>query len=827
VILHTLWGGRVNRPFGLALQAAWEEKYRYHLEIIENNDCLLLMLPHGFSGRELFALVTPENLERHLRASLEQSGFFGAKFRENAGRALLLPRSDFKRRLPLWLNRLRSKKLMDAVMRYQDFPILLETWRTCLQDEFDLQTLGRLLDEVRSGWIRVSEVTTRAASPFAEGLIWKQTNTYMYQDDSPLGARISGLSRDLLKEVIFSASLRPRIPRSLIESLEAKLQRTAPGYAPRSAGDLLDWVKERFFIPMPEWQALLAAMERDHEVPAMETMEPVRNKILSVLLPGASIRLVCALENLGRTMRAFSMMPDKLDVRDAVAEGPAAVRTREKGLVTGEMETLRYEIFLQWLSFYGPLRRDFIREVLGIDDAALDAVLAEPAEDGELVIDLLSESAVEQEICDRENLEILLRMARRLRQPSFRALEIGKLPLFLASWQGLVRQGNTLEDLQNRMDQLFGWPASAQAWEEQILPARLAPYYPSWLDTLMQSSGLAWIGCGERKITFSFAEDLELFLDRKRGGGEKIREELFRFFPGTAGRYHLLDLARHSGSDSRSASRRLWYLAWKGLVTNDSLAALRLEILADFQPESLKTEQHRRPFRTGPGRWTTMRPFPGNWYVLGPEGPEGDPVDEAELVKDRARQLFRRYGILFRELLAYELPPLRWAAVFRALRLMELSGEILSGHFFEGIPGVQFISHEAFRFLGEPLSDEPAYWLNAADPASLCGVRLESLKGLFPSRLPSTHLVCRGSRTVLVSRRNGKELNISVPPDDPGIRECFSFFKVLLGREFNPEKVISLETVNGKPVLESEYLGPLKEFGFRTGYKGLELEKRY
>ncbi|MGC1404559.1 MAG: helicase-related protein, partial [Thermodesulfobacteriota bacterium] len=151
VILHTLWGGKINRPFSLALQAAWEERYRTHLEIIENNDCILLMLPHDFSAEDVLNLVTPENLERLLRQTLEKTAFFGAKFRENAGRALLLPRSDFKKRLPLWLNRLRSKKLMDAVMTYPDFPILLETWRTCLQDEFDLENLKRLLEEIRSG----------------------------------------------------------------------------------------------------------------------------------------------------------------------------------------------------------------------------------------------------------------------------------------------------------------------------------------------------------------------------------------------------------------------------------------------------------------------------------------------------------------------------------------------------------------------------------------------------------------------------------------------------------------------------------------------------
>ncbi len=205
----------------------------------------------------------------------------------------------------------------------------------------------------------------------------------------------------------------------------------------------------------------------------------------------------------------------------------------------------------------------------------------------------------------------------------------------------------------------------------------------------------------------------------------------------------------------------------------------------------------------------------------------GDSIDEAELVKDRVRQLFRRYGILFRELVAYELPPLQWSAIFKALRLMELSGEILSGYFFEGIPGLQFISHEAFRFLNEPMPDDRVYWMNAIDPASLAGIRLDSLKGVNPSRIPSTHLVYRGKKRVVTSRRNGSILTFHVPPDDPRIPDYLSFFKVLLAREFNPEKLVAVETVNGKPAAGSAYARPLKEFGFSGGYKGLELAKRY
>jgi ATP-dependent Lhr-like helicase len=656
VILHTLWGGRVNRPFSLALQAAWEEKHRTHLEVIQNNDAIMLMLPHEFSGEDCLSLVTPENLEKLLRASLEKSGFFGARFRENAGRALLLPRSDFKKRLPLWLNRLRSKKLMDAVLAYPDFPVLLETWRTCLQDEFDLESLRLLLEELRTGRIRLTETTTSAASPFAEGLIWKQTNTYMYADDSPLSGRASRLSQDLLKEVLFSASLRPRIPENLIEALQAKLQRTAPGYAPRSADDLLDWTKERMLIAWPEWQALLSAMERDHGLPAEEALMPVKDKILSLRLPGASIRTVCALENIFRVARAFSTNPENLDARDVITGKPCRKKAfgvrqdlpenSDPQMQGDQGDRMAADILLQWLSFYGPVRRSTVREVLGLDEMALDDLLAGLVEDEALLYDLLTEQALEPEICDRENLEILLRMVRRSRQPVFKALSPGHLALFLGAWQGLAAPGEAVDDLKDRLDQLFGYPATAEAWEKQILPARVSPYFLSWLDSLLQMSGLAWFGCGKKRISLAFGDDLELFLSRdSRSADHGTQEhELSRLFPRKIGRYSLSDIVRSSNGDTRSVTKKLWDLVWQGRVSNDTFTALRQGILTRFAPMGLRPEL-RRSLRAGYNRWGEARPLPGNWYVLETDSMERDAVDEAELVKDRVRQLLKRYGI--------------------------------------------------------------------------------------------------------------------------------------------------------------------------------------
>jgi ATP-dependent Lhr-like helicase len=216
-------------------------------------------------------------------------------------------------------------------------------------------------------------------------------------------------------------------------------------------------------------------------------------------------------------------------------------------------------------------------------------------------------------------------------------------------------------------------------------------------------------------------------------------------------------------------------------------------------------------------------------------GPAADPVDEEERIKDRVRQLFERWGVLFRELLETELPPLRWSKIFRTLRIMELSGEALGGRFFDGVDGLQFASPKAYRLLlgmaekggsGGCAADVPVYWMNACDPASLCGVGIERLPARLPARLPSTHLVYRGEELVLVSKKKGRELRFYVEPECPAIPLFLAFFRNFLEREFQPAGQVRVEVINGVEARQSPYAGVLAAFGFQRSYKGLCLERR-
>jgi ATP-dependent Lhr-like helicase len=261
-------------------------------------------------------------------------------------------------------------------------------------------------------------------------------------------------------------------------------------------------------------------------------------------------------------------------------------------------------------------------------------------------------------------------------------------------------------------------------------------------------------------------------------------------------------------------------------VTSDSFRTLRKGVMTGFSAQTFSDEARLTSRRSGFNRWKISRPLEGHWLRIDPLPQERDLLENEELVKDRIRQLLKRYGVLFRDILVNELPPLQWRGVFRSLRLMELSGEVLSGYFFDGLSGPQFISHEAFRMLQEPLPKDVVFWINASDPASPCGLGLTALSGL-PSRIASTYLVYRGDRMVMISKRSGKHLDIMAQPGDEHLAEYFALFKDLLTREFNPLQKITVETINGEPALKSPYAESLRKFGFRSARNVLELWKEY
>jgi ATP-dependent Lhr-like helicase len=609
----------------------------------------------------------------------------------------------------------------------------------------------------------------------------------------------------------------------------------------------VDWVMERITIPKGEWEDLLEAMKRDHEADP-NSFVGLEDRLIQLLSPEAKEPLVVAREMVARIIHTLYGSGKSVRVQSlAGVPLPEAHRPPE-----GEREegNALDDLIWQWLQFYGPVTIDFIRKTLGIESERLQLIMEDLLDSQKIIQGQLVTDGAPEEVCDSENFERLLRLIRVEAAPAFEPLGIEWLPLFFADYQGITKPRDGIDGLYRSMEQLLCYPAEAQTWESEIFPARLHPYDPSWLDTMMQEGEVLWIGSEGHRVTFCFESDLDLLQEETEEAELELDEEdpirsisgsspvlPADLFPDLAGRYDFSTLLRLSESKSEELAKRLWEEVWKGKVTNDTFISLRRALMNRFRipvrGSDHLTKLHRSESRLRRLSLAERKegPFyqfyPGNWYTVPRPDLSNDLLETEERRKDRARLLLDRYGILFRELLQREWPTLRWSNVFRALRIMELSGEVMAGMFFHGIPGPQFISHRAFRHLQRKVPEDVIFWINATDPASLCGIQLDSVRGMLPARVATTHLVYQGNKLIVVSKRNGKDLTFNVPADDPRLPEYMGSLRHLLTRKFQPIKRVSIETINGEKATQSPYLPSLRtSFEVAVDYKNVTLYRK-
>lgn len=781
VIVHAPWGGKSLRPWAMALEAAALQQSGQSWRVQVTDGCLGLTPPEGADVRDLLLSVTAERLEGLLRHQLGQTAYFGARFREAAGRALLVPRQNMARRMPLWLTRQRAKRLLQAVSSAGDFPIVAEAWRACLQDAFEMDALRERLDELATGEIEVHVAHTAAPSPLAEGLVWSSTNEAMYDSDQP--AQGVPLSERVLREVARQDDVRPRFGATVVQEWTARLQRTRPGDAPEDAAELTDLVEARVLLPWPQWQALLEAMQREHGIDRSALQQALHGRVVQVRLPGATLDGAATPSQHQRIMRALQGTAEAFDA-----------------------------MLLEALRSLGPVQPLELQQLWGLPLAVLDQRLDALCSAGHLIRARLLQGNETEQVCWIDNVERLLRSQRAARRPGVQAWPLAHLPLFLAETQGLCARGREPEGVQRAIEKLFGLGAPASAWEADILPARVAPYHTAWLDALLQTTDLLWFGTGPRELAFAPRSALPLYhLGAAAPPG---------LLPDAQAGYDFAGLQARSSLQARDLAEQLWRAAFDGAVTCDGFAAVRQAALLDFE---LPAAQDKAAQRMSRGL-QSGRLWPGTWRQLPTQTPS-EGIDAAELDKERVRQLVDRYGVLFREVLAHEPPLLQWRRLLPAMRVMELSGELLAGQFFLGVPGLQFTTPAVLRRLGKGHDKTTIYWMSAVDPASCCGIRLDALRAALPPRLPSTHLVFRGDRLLVVSRRGGSQLDLRAEPDDADLVPCLAVLRELVDRAFSPLRALSVETVNGIDALHTPYRKAFLDAGFEPDLARLVLRR--
>jgi ATP-dependent Lhr-like helicase len=406
----------------------------------------------------------------------------------------------------------------------------------------------------------------------------------------------------------------------------------------------------------------------------------------------------------------------------------------------------------------------------------------------------------EVHICDAANFEILLRFQRAARRAGIATRPLADLAGFLAQWQDFGTAWNEDRALA-AIERLAGHAAPVKVWLNDVLPARFGAFADSAFDALMARSGLQWLGTGTNAITLCYPEDVALL---RRSASPTPVAEQFRDPHARYSWHQLADAANNPGFDAA-----LWEAVWAGAVSTDALHTLRAGLASGFELPAF--DGSRRALRGRAAGW------PGNWMLNPTPEPEPDPLTALEDARERARRLVDRYGVVCREFVNREGAG---REIYRALRLMELAGEVVAGLFFEGLSGPQFASPRAIASLRRYQAPR-AHWVNATDCAAPCGLGID-LAGL-PHRRSGNYLAFVAGRLALAVENSGRRLQFHLDPDD----DALDLATAVLVHIARSERRFAVETINGEAARSSPYLDALDRVLVRTSdHRNLWFETR-
>jgi ATP-dependent Lhr-like helicase len=794
------WGGRVHAAWGLALAARIRDEHDLEADAIWSDDGIVVHLPDADEPPPSdMILIEPDELEDLVVGELSGSALFGSRFRENAARALLLPRAYPGKRTPLWQQRLKSQSLLEVARDFPRFPLVLETYRECLRDVLDLPALERLLRDLASRRISLVEVETTTASPFASSLLFDYVATYMYEGDTPNAERRAAalaLDRELLRELLGQDELRELIdPEALVE-VEDSLQHRAES-APARDRDALHQILRRVG-DLTEEECEERVAEGYSARSMLEKLEGERR--------AARVRVAGE--------ERWISAEDAALYRDALGVPPPS------GLPDSFLEPIADAMVVvarRYARTHGPFVTARLAERYGVDPAP---ALRDLERAGELVRGELLPGGTEREWCDPEVLRRVRRASLAHLRREVEAADQRELARFLPGWQNVDahRPGGAGPDrLREALVPLQGVALTPEVWERDVLPRRIGAYSPAWLDELCTGGELVWIGAGALgrsggRVALYFREDVRLAgpppanakLESPRGDAHDAIRELLEARP-----TFWVDLASELDLETEELHAALWDLAWAGEVTNDAFAPLRARRLSAVQ-RAHRTRGRRFARRRGgavqavQGRWSLTAPL---FEDAPPSGPR---------LRAQAELMLERYGIVTREVVLAEGVPGGFTTLYGELSNLEMLGTARRGYFVEGLGGAQFALPGAVERLRSLPDDEGRYLVLAAtDPANPYGAALSWPKrpgGRRPSRTPGAYVLLRDGEPRMFVERGGRGVLRLAELEDEEFAEALQVLAEAVANGRLPR--LAIERVDGEPVIGSGLEPTLIEAGF-------------
>jgi ATP-dependent Lhr-like helicase len=840
VCVLTPFGSRVHAPWAMAVTAKLRAAGGPDVETMWSEDGFVLRFPETEEAPAIEPiLLEPEEAAELVLRQLGSTALFAAKFRESAARALLLPRRRADGRTPLWQQRKRAYDLLSVASRYASFPILLEAYRECLRDVFDMPALMETLRLIGNRSLRVHTVDSRTPSPFASALLFSYVANYIYDGDAPLAERRAqalSIDQDQLRELLGDADLRELLDVPAIEETEEQLQCLVENYKARSMDGVHDLLLRLGDLTRAE---LLRRCVTEEVAESAGKLLRAR-RVLEVQIAGEK-RLI-AVEDAGRYRDAIGVpLPPGL---------PSAFLS--------DMPEAMVDLLRRYARTHGPFTTLEAAGRFGLPVESVEAVLQRLVQAGRVVEGGFRPGGVHREWCDEEVLRTIRRKSLARLRKEVEPVEQRTLARLFTRWQGVVQPRRGLDALLDVIENLQGAPLPASILETEILPARLKGYKTSDLDTLVAAGEVAWVGfepIGERdgRVGLYLAEKLpvlwpvssaaQLSAAQRSDGSTTDREEKIVEYLQGHGASFFQDLHDGVGGGYPGETlEALWGLVWKGLLTNDGMAALRAyceRTAASGSRKPSRKVHQQTGFRS---RRTTPPTAQGRWALNG----AAFAVDRAtsqratEWSHAMAQQLLARYGVVFRETAHAENLPGGFSAIYDVMKALEESGRIRRGYFAADLGATQFALPAAVDLLRSLRVQQSAdrmemLQLAATDPANPYGALLR-----WPAAPDAGSSLTRsvGARVILCDgalaaylRRGNPNLQVFLPEEEPqrsqvgrGLAE-FLVERVRDQEDAEGRAGMLIASVNGVAVAEHWMARSLLDAGFAAGAMGFNVRR--
>ena len=828
VCVLTPFGSRVHAPWCMAVSARLRAERGMEIESMWTDDGFVIRVPENEALLDSEALLpSAAELKDLVLRQLGSTSLFAAKFREAAGRALLLPRRRAGMRAPLWQQRKRSADLMAVAARYSSFPILLETYRECVRDVLDLTAAADVLKKIERGEIRVTTVESVKPSPFASSLLFSYIANYIYEGDAPLAERRAqalSIDQSQLEQILGSTDFRELLDKTAVEEVEAQLQSLEPEYQAKHADGVHDLLLKLGDLTADE---VLARCVSAAVAATLENLVSAR-RVLRIRIAG-DVRFI-PVEYAARYRDGLGtpLPPGLADIFLEPVADP----------LTG--------IFRRYARTRGPFTRADAAARYGLSVEETDARLRALHGEGKLLEGEFRPGGTQMEWCDPEVLQQIRRKTLAKLRREVVPAEQHVFARLLGRWQGVTAPRRGADALLDAIEILQGAELIASELEREILPVRVKNYQPADLDSLLAAGEVIWIGkepVGRRdgRVTLYLAESLGRltapdFFDKLPEGLSEQAGRILDYLRQEGASFQIAIHQGIGGGFPNDTADALWELAWAGLVTNDTLNPLRALISRKDSDDRRSQKNYapagspgfslrsrtRRGDRVGQGRWSLVQ----RMMTL---------ATPAEWTLGVAQQMLVRNGIVMRETGAAENVRGGYAAVYPALKTMEESGWVRRGMFVAGMGAAQFATPAAvdlLRSLRHPTDRPEAVHLAASDPANPYGSLLPWVEGGVEhtmSRAAGASVILVNGRLTAFLRRRNPAIRSMLPEDEPDRSQVAravakTLADIAIQRQSRRSGLL-IGTIDDAPAAEHFLARFLEESGFVSTAAGFQMRR--